>query len=73
MDSSCYLVLNDSGIVRMKKKLPALAGGEVAVKVTVSVDDSFFQKLIPEAVINVPADLVMTPELNVTVEIPGEE
>lgn len=81
MKDSAYLIFNKNGLRRMMKgtsgpswaqtrKRPALAAGEYAVLVTVNVPNAIFaDRPMPEAIITVPESAVLTPRVDVTVEM----
>lgn len=80
MRDSCWLIFNKRGLKRMSKGKrerytrvrPALAAGEYAVRVSVTVPDKVFEdRPIPEASITVPAEAVIEPV--VTVLEPSED
>lgn len=43
---TCFLIFDKSGIRRMTKRAPDLAGGEIAVRVTATVDNRHFRSFI---------------------------
>jgi hypothetical protein len=49
-----HLVFDANGVRRMVKNLPALRSGEFAVRVNVTVPDSFFARPLPVAEVVVP-------------------
>lgn len=75
MQDTIYLVLNRRGILRMNKtRMPLLAGGEVAVKLTVRVDDSNFRSPLASAELDIAEDqLILNPTVEVEVESQEEE
>ncbi len=73
MRDTIYLVLNQRRVDRMtKQRLPKLKGGEVAIKLKVTVDDSNFRTPLTEAHVQVPPGMVIG-EPEVQVELEGEE
>ena len=73
MKDSCYLIINPSGIVGMRKNKPDLTSGQVTVEVSVKVPDRFFDMTVPKAVIEIPEDAIMTPEVDVKIsDLPAE-
>lgn len=70
MKDTIYLVLNSRRVDRMlHTRLPKLKGGEVAVKLTVRVDDSNFRTPLATGELNIPDDLIIhQPEVEIEVE-----
>lgn len=75
MRDTIYLVLNQRRVDRMtKQRLPKLKGGEVAIKLKVSVDDSNFRTPLAEAGLEIPEEMIISqPEVEVEVEVEGED
>jgi hypothetical protein len=75
MKDTVYLVFNQRSVQRMtKQRLPNLKGGEVAIKLTIKVDDSNFRTPLATAEIEVGEDQIITnPEAEVEVETWGEQ
>jgi hypothetical protein len=71
MKDVCYLVLNSAGIQSLRKTRPALSAGQVAVRLVVEVDDSYFRRAIPTAELTIPADYLIEPEIIVELEQEG--
>lgn len=70
--SSVYLILerpkwrNDPPrVAGMRKEKPALDSGQVAVKLTLRVDMSWFNEFIPEVVADIEPGDIIVPEIEV--------
>lgn len=61
MQANFYLVFDRHGAKRMRKDRPALAPGEYAVRMNVTVPDAFFDRPIPVAKVEVSADAHLQP------------
>lgn len=48
MKDTCYLVVDPHGVRRMTKRSPVLEGGEVAIRLCVSVADRHFPAVLAE-------------------------
>ncbi len=73
MKDTVYLVLNADGVVRMTKRWPALAREEVGVQLKVSIPDDSFKSPVVAAHLDIPADRVIQPEIEMEVgEVPVE-
>lgn len=70
MKDTCYLTLTKRGVKKMTKSMPKLAGGEVAVKVTVEVPDEHFRDPYVEAFLKLTEEHLTTPQVDVGVEVP---
>lgn len=70
MNDTVYLVLTRRGVDRLvKTRLPKLSGGQVAVKLSIHVDDDNFRTPLAEANLELGANhLILNPEVEVTVE-----
>lgn len=70
MKDTVYLILNRRGVARLnKRKVPTLAGGEAAIKLTVKVDDSNFRTPLATAELEVGEDqIIVNPEVEVEIE-----
>lgn len=68
MRDIAYLTFNADGVTGMKKRHPSLRQGEYAVAVEVRVPDEFFARGIPLAVVEIPEDAIIEPEVEVTVD-----
>ena len=44
MKDTCYLVISSAGIQSLRKTRPNLSAGQVAVRLVVEVDDSYFRR-----------------------------
>lgn len=75
MRDTVYLVLNSRRVDRMlRTRLPKLKGGEVAVKLTVDVDNSNFRTPLANVELLIPNELIISqPEVDIEVEGEGEE
>lgn len=75
MRDKIYLVLNRRGVQRMTKmRLPALKGSEVAVQLSITVDDSNFITPLAYADLEVPENMIITqPEVDVTIAEPDSD
>ena len=78
MEVTCYLVIQGRkinnwtnsrrpGTVSVKRNRPALKCDEIAVKFVLSLPEGIFERVLPEAVIAVPEDAVLAPEVSVAV------
>ena len=70
MKSTVYLVCDERGVTRLvKKRLPALHGGEVAIKLTVDIPDGAFRPTLADALLKVDEDhIIKAPPVSVTTE-----
>ncbi len=66
MKETVYLILNRGGVVAMRKKLPGLDPGQMAVRVRVSVDSRFFETHIAEVALDIPANMLIAPQVEIT-------
>lgn len=57
MRDTCYLVLNEKGVVKMTKTVPALRTREIAFKLVMVLEDHHFQDKIHEVKLEVPVDI----------------
>lgn len=73
MRTTIYLIINQVGTVAMRKNVPQLRRGEVAVKVKIEIPDTFFRQPIPEVNLSVPESLIIKPDVSVTIEEEGGE
>lgn len=71
MKSSVYLVFDKLGVREMRKGKPSLAAGQYAVRVTISVPDRMFARMIPEALVEIPEGAIIEPTVEVQVETPA--
>jgi len=60
-----FIIMDASGVRRMTKRRPQLAMGEIAIKVRLYVSNKFFERDIPEAIISIPDEAVIQPEINI--------
>lgn len=73
MRDSCFLIVDPSGIVGMRKNKPGLTSGQLTLEIRVDVPDEFFEMTIPKAVITIPRDSIMTPQIDVLIkDLPTE-
>lgn len=63
-----YLIMTSSGVDKVRKQLPSLSSGEVAIKVTVNISDKFFQRFIPSADLTIPDEYVLEPKLEAEIK-----
>jgi hypothetical protein len=68
MKDTCYLVLNSAGVQTLRKTRPNLSAGQVAVRLVVEVDDSYFRRAIPTAELVIPDNFLIEPEITVELE-----
>lgn len=74
MKDTIYLVVKSRGVDRMlKTRLPSLRGGELAIKLTVTVDDANFRSPLATASLDVPDSFVIEPDIEVDLEQPETE
>lgn len=77
MNDSGYLIFTAKGLKRLvkggaggRRKRPALASGEYAVLITVNVSAKFFaERPTPSAVLNIPEQKILEPEVIVAVPV----
>ena len=70
MKSTVYLVCDERGVSRLvKKRVPVLHGGEVAIKLTVEIPSGAFRPTLADALLKVDEDhIVKGPPVDVTLE-----
>lgn len=68
MKDVVYLILNRRGAAALRKCVPSLASGEIAIRLAISVPNAAFDKFIPRVAIDVPETAVIHPDLEITVE-----
>jgi hypothetical protein len=68
MRDTVYLILDAWAVRRITKRVPDLGRTEVAIKLTVTVPDSCFRSPLMSAEIDAPADRVIEPKCEVTIE-----
>lgn len=73
MKIQAYLIISQSGSVRMVKGAPSLSNIEIAIKVNLNIPDSFFHRLIPVVDIDVPADAILSPGIESVVHMMSQE
>ena len=74
MKDTIYLILNRNRVDRMvKTRMPNLRGGEVAVKLSISIDDKHFRSPLVSAHLDVGDEWVIEPEVEVALEMEEEE
>jgi hypothetical protein len=73
MTDSAFLVVNQSGIARLRKTKPDLKSGERGVRIQVSMPDRYFDQPFPEAKIEMDEDDLIEPSASVQVETKKEE
>lgn len=54
MKDSVFLIVAKKGVVRMSKRAPVLKGGEVSIRLAVSVPDGWFNMAVPKADVSLP-------------------
>lgn len=67
MTTEVYIIMTKAGAVDMRKQMPKLNSGQVAVKVNLEVSDLFFDRFIPEVNVSIPDRNVIQPDIEVTV------
>lgn len=67
MKATCFLILSGRGVERLTKTVPALAAGEIAVRLTVSADNKHFRMPYVEAAIQLEERHLIHPEVDVEV------
>ncbi len=68
MKEGIYLVMDASGVRRMTKKPPALASGELAVRVLVTLPDEAFLRHFAELELEVDPEAVRAASTDVQLE-----
>ena len=69
MRSRLYLVFNRNGVNRLlKQRLTPLKGGEVAVQLTVTIDDQHFRSPLVKAEMGIGEEYLVHPEVEVELE-----
>lgn len=70
MKSTVYLIMHARGVDRMTKRTPDLYAGEVAIRLTVQVDEEHFRVPYADASIVLGPEHLILPEVEVTVDEP---
>lgn len=65
MKGNGYLVVSRTKVVTFRKTKPSLKGGEVAIRLNVTVDDRFFNQVAPVIDIAIGDEFLMTPKVHV--------
>ena len=75
MKSTVYLVCNEKGPDRIvKKRVPVMRSGEVAIKLTVEIPSSAFRPTLADALLKIDEDhIIKSPLVDVTVDDPPDE
>ena len=68
MKESAFLILNRNGILGLRKTEPSLEAGQRALKITLEVEDEYFEQSIPEAVAQIGPEHIINPEIDFTLE-----
>lgn len=69
MKTTVYLVCNSRGVDRItKKREPDLHGGEVAIKLTLTIPDKAFRTPFAEATLDVPETSIILPTVEISIE-----
>lgn len=73
MNTSCYLIVNDRGSVRVTKGTPwNLGTNEVAIQLGITLEDSVFDRVISSVNLTIPAAAVIEPRIEVIEQTPEE-
>lgn len=67
MTTAVYIIMTKSGVVDMRKQIPKLNSGQVAVKINLEVSDLFFDRFVPEVNVSIPDHNVIQPDIEVTI------
>lgn len=59
MRINAYLLIDSHGAIEVRKKLPAPHLRQVAIRVSIEISDTWFQRPIPSVTIAVPDDHVL--------------
>jgi len=76
MKDSVYLIFNRRGIRKIMKTKCTLNYGEFATKLEISVDNKYFDNVIPTAILELKESNLIKPKIDIEVkeqEIPVEE
>lgn len=71
MKDKAYLILNQNGIITLRKNRPTLAHGDFAVRLSVEVPDTVFDAY-PEARLSISESDLIHPEVTAEVTSPEE-
>lgn len=68
MRDTIYLILERDGAVAIRKNVPNLNSGQVAVRLKLEISDKFFNRFVPQVNLSIPDSMVIQPEVRVEVE-----
>lgn len=69
MKIHAFLVISDTGVLKVVKNRPALSNDEIALTLALDIPDVFLNRLMPTATIVIPEDAItsISPEVAVSI------